>query len=371
MADPKSELYKQLDKIYYDPKDAGSYGGVDRLLRRARALGVRGVNVNNVSSYLTDQQAYSLHKPARKHFRRNKTITGSIDKQWQADLADMQALSRTNSGVKYILTVIDVFSKYAWAIPVKSKGSKDMVEAFKTLLNKSHPRTPQRLQTDAGKEFINKEVQALLKTHKIHHFVSASDQKAAVVERFNRTLKTRIWTYFTAQQTNQYLDVLDKVVDAYNHSFHRTIGMRPVDVKKEMEQELFERMYGDPTKLSKERYPRKLKVGQKVRISKVKGQFDKGYIPNWSEEHFLINKADVHKKRRVYKLRDYENEDMTGTWYPEELQPIDKNRYLIEKILRRRTAPSGQNEIFIKWKGWPVKFNSWIPESNIERLHKA
>ena len=151
----------------------------------------------------------------------------------------MQSLAKSNSGYKYILTVIDIFSKFAWSIPVKSKSSGDMVEGFKTLFKKSAPRLPQRLQTDAGLEFLNKGVQALFKQKKIHHFYSSSEKKAAVVERFNRTIKTRIWTYFTAHQTDKYIDILDKLTDAYNHSYHRTIGMRPIDVKKKDEPALF------------------------------------------------------------------------------------------------------------------------------------
>ena len=219
------ELYKQLDKIYYDSSDPGGYGGQQRLLRRARELHIKGATLSTIRSYLGDQQAYSLHKPARKTYRRNKTVTGGIDKQWQADLADMQSIARDNEGYKYILTVIDVFSKFAWTIPVKSKGAAHMREAFQELLKIATHRKPTRLQTDAGLEFTNKEVQALFAKEKIHHFYSASDKKAAVVERFNRTLKTRIWTYFTAHQTNRYIDILPQMTDAYNHSVHRSIGI--------------------------------------------------------------------------------------------------------------------------------------------------
>ena len=157
------ERLKQLDKIYYNPQDPGSYGGVKRLLKRAKEVGIPEISQAKIRDYLRDQQAYTLHKPARKHFLRNRTITGAIDKQWQADLADMQSLASSNSGYKYILTVIDIFSKFAWAIPTKSKSSKDIVPAFETLFKKSAPRKPERLQTDAGKEFLNKDVQALFK----------------------------------------------------------------------------------------------------------------------------------------------------------------------------------------------------------------
>ena len=330
-----------------------------------------GATLASIRAYLRDQQAYTLHKPARKSFTRLKTITGAIDKQWQADLAEMQSLSRSNAGYRYILTVIDIFSKYAWTIPIKSKSSADMVEAFKLLFKRAAPRIPQRLQTDAGKEFINKEVQALFKQHKIHHFYSASDKKAAVVERFNRTIKTRIWTYFTAHQTDKYLDILPKLTDAYNHSFHRTIGMRPVDVKKKDEPALFNKMFGDTIASRKRRAPPPLKPGQMVRVSKVKGDFVKGYMPNWSHEHFIVEKVNANTQHRVYKLKDYENEEITGIWYDKELQPIKKNLYLIEKVLRKRKGGRGKQELYIKWKGWPNKFNSWINDTDIQHYQKA
>ena len=144
------QLEQRLNDIYYNAGDPGGYGGEQRLLRRARELDVPGATLPSIRAYLRDQQTYSLHKPARKTFIRNKTITGAIDKQWQADLADMQTLAKSNSGYKYILTVIDIFSKFAWTIPVKSKSSGNMVEGFKALFKKSAPRVPQRLQTDAG-----------------------------------------------------------------------------------------------------------------------------------------------------------------------------------------------------------------------------
>ena len=311
--------------------------------------------------FLSDQQSYSLHKPARRHFARNPTYVRGIDQQWQADLADMQGLRKDNQQFNYIMTVIDVFSKKAWAIPVKSKSSKDMLDAFKQLFSQAHPRKPERLQTDAGKEFLNKDVQALLKREGIHHFYSNSDQKAAVVERFNRTLKTRIWTYFTAHQTQRYLDILPQLIDSYNDTYHRSIGRKPNQVRKEDENEIWVRLYGDGSK-GVSRLHRK---GELVRVSKVKGVFEKGYMPNWSEENFVVD-SDRSNPRRVYKLKDEAGEEVKGSWYPEEVQPIKKNRYLIEKILRKRTAKKGEKEVFVKWKGWPQKFNSWIPETNIE-----
>ena len=171
-----------LSKIYHDPKDPGSLGGVEQLLRRARQLHVPGVTRKTIQEYLRSEQAYTLHKPGRRRFTRNHTYVAGIDAQWQADLADMQGIARQNGGMRYILTVIDVFSKFAWAIPVNSKDAKAITAAFKQVLTAANPLHPRRLQTDKGKEFFNSDFQTLVKRHGIQHFASESKQKAAVVE---------------------------------------------------------------------------------------------------------------------------------------------------------------------------------------------
>ena len=319
-----------------------------------------------MKQFLAYQQSNSLRKPARRHFKRNPTYVNGIDAQWQADLADMQALSRDNKGHKFIMTVIDIFSKLAWAIPIKIKSGKEMLTAFPQLFKDAHPRKTARLQTDAGKEFQNKDVQGFLKREVEHHFVSKSEQKAAVVERFNRTLKFHIWTYFTAHQTSRYLDILPKIVDSYNNTYHRTIGRAPNQVRKKDENEIWVRLYGDGDKEHRPKM-REAKKGQMVRISKVKGAFDKGYIPNWSEEHFVVQ-SDKSRPRWVFNLIDKGGDELRGSWYPEEVQEIAKNRFLIENVIPKRATDKGEQEALGKWKRWPPKFNTWIAPSDIERV---
>ena len=200
---------------------------------RAQELNVPNVTRQAVIQFLKGEQAYTLHKPARRRYVRNRTYVAGIDAQWQADLADMQAIARQNGGARYLLTVIDVFSKYAWVAPVKSKDAKTVTEAFHQVLVTAAPRHPGRLQTDKGKEFFNSNFASLMKRRKIEHFASESDKKAAVAERFNRTIKTRIWTYLSDRGTVRWVDVIQQLVDAYNHSRHRSIGVAPVDVEKQ------------------------------------------------------------------------------------------------------------------------------------------
>ena len=197
-----------LKRIYHNPQDPGSLGGIERLLRRAKQLKVPYVNRQDVVEYLRGEQAYTLHKPARRHYQRNHIYVKGIDAQWQADLADMQGLARQNDGIRYLLTVIDVFSKFAWVEPVKTKDATAVTVAFRMVLEGAAPRRPRRLQTDKGKEFFNASFTNLMRHFDIQHFASESDQKAAVVERFNRTIKTRLWTYMSDKGTVRWVDVL-------------------------------------------------------------------------------------------------------------------------------------------------------------------
>ena len=297
-------------------------------------------------------------------------MVGAIDKQWQADLADMSSLSRHNGGYRYLLTVIDCFSKYAWAIPLKTKSGPSLLEAFKLLLTKAHPRKPNRLQTDKGKEFVNKLVQDFLKEKAIHHFASESDQKAAMVERFNRTLKTRMWKYFTAKNTYRYIDVLEDLLEGYNHARHRTIGMAPADVKPEHEEILWKRMYPNYGDRSGDFRPiQQVQSGDPVRLSKAKQTFEKGYVPNWTEEIFKVSGQSRGTKRKVYKVRDWAGDEIHGVFYPEEVQKVVRKpdkKFAIEKVLKKKTEGDRQF-CLVKWTGLPEKFNSWIDAQDVNK----
>ncbi|KAF0146757.1 MAG: putative uncharacterized transposon-derived protein F54H12.3-like, partial [Ignavibacteria bacterium] len=152
-------------------------------------------------------------------------------------------------------------------------------------------------------------------------------------------------------------------VKAYNHSYHRSIGMRPCDVTTKDEDKIWAKLYGSTNNPGKKKVSL---VGSKARLSKVKGVFEKGYVPNWSEEHFHV-KQRLGKRKPVYKLLDDLGDDIKGQFYEEELQPIEDNRYLIEKVLKRRKV-EGKGECFVKWKGWPAKFNSWVKDEDVEDI---
>jgi hypothetical protein len=152
-----------------------------------------------------------------------------IDHQWQADLVDLGKLASYNKGFKYLLTCIDVLSRYAWVVPLKDKTGKTLKEAFEVIFKLG--RQPIGLQTDRGTEFTNRVFQKFLKENNVHFFTTYNDEtKASIVERFNRTLKTKMWKYFTHRETLTYVDVLPDMVASYNHTVHRTIGIPPAEV---------------------------------------------------------------------------------------------------------------------------------------------
>ena len=183
----------------------------------------------------------------------------------------MQAFSSFNKGFKYILTVIDVFSKYAWAILIKDKTAASVTKAFEKIIR---DRIPKKFWVDEGKEFYNTTFKKLLDKHKIDMYSTFNEGKAVVIERFNRTLKNIMWKYFTANNTRSYLDALDQMVKTYNEKVHSTIKMAPKEASKDINQGKV--YFNIIRKQNKSRMSIKYKKDDKDRISKYKRHFEKG-----------------------------------------------------------------------------------------------
>ena len=357
-------MEKTLSSIYLDPSQPASFGGLDAVYRAVKEKGKRKISRKQVQDWLSQQDVYTLHKPARRHYKRSRVIVPGIDAQFQEDLVDVQNLSRFNKGYKYLLTCIDIFSKRAWVVPLKTKQGQELVKAFQTIL--SSGRKPNKLQTDQGTEFLNRVFQKFLRENNIDFFTVNSGLKASVVERFNRTFKNKMYKYFTAKNTLTYIDVLPKLVKSYNNTYHRSIKMKPSQVTKSNEAKVWDTLYGNDVD-KRVRY--KFQVGDRVRISKVKRMFEKSYLPNYTEEMFTIYKRFARQVPAVYKLKDDAGEILDGTFYEAELQKVIKEDdvYRVEKVLRKRKR-KGVVEYFVKWKGYPDKFNSWVAEKDILKL---
>lgn len=265
---------------------------------------------------LDSDEAEELLKPIRHKFKRRRVFVFNIDDIWSADLKDLQSVSKQNNGFKYLLTVIDIFSKRAYTIPLKSKSSDVIINAFEKLFNSSS-RLPKKLWTDQGSEFTNRNFKKFLKDNNIELYHVYNEGKANVIERFNRTLGEMIQKHMTTNQTSKYINVLQKLLDEYNNKYHSSIKMTPFEASDpENVSTVRNNLYSNikPIKPKKS-----FKVGDRVRITKYKTQFEKGYKPKWTNEIFTVEEIN-NTNPITYKLIDLNKEPILGSFYTEELQ---------------------------------------------------
>lgn len=327
---------------YFDPKQPNSY---------------RGAYLQNEKEWLKGEDTYTFHFPLRKNFKRQRVVVSGIDAQFQSDLMDLQSISKHNRGFRFIVIVIDVFSKYVWMIPIKNKTGSSIISAFKRVFR---DRVPLALQTDQGSEFTNRAFQSYLKENKVRYFYTRSELKSSVVERYIRTIRAIMYRYFTKNNTSNYINALDDFAYSYNRTYHRSIGMAPNDVNSSNQESVWRKLYG-----FREATQPELAVGLAVRISKNRNRFEKSARANWQKEIFYIAEA-LKGDPPVYRLRDYGGESIEGRFYREELQPVkEPQTWRIEKIIRRRKR-SGTVQYLVRWLGYGSQFDSWIDKKDIE-----
>jgi len=280
-----------------------------------------------------------------------------IDEILAADLVDMQLFSEYNDGVKYLLTVIDVFSKYGWMRPLKRKTGEEVAAAFKSIFKLG--RKPKKLWVDKGRESYNKDVRGIL--GKTTMYSTKNEEKSSVVERWNRTMKENMYKYFSTNATRKYIHVIDKMTEKYNNTRHSSIKMAPVQASlKKNEAAVWRSLYGN----EQHALPPKFSVGDKVRITKKKNIFEKGYTPRWTEEVFTISSIQ-YTDPPTYKIADFGGEEIHGTFYEQELQKTRQEIYRIKKVIRKRG-----NRSLVKWLGYPESFNSWADNKDLIKLQK-
>ena len=228
-----NHIDKLLKHLYYTPGLETAYSGVDRLYRAVKKKRAP-IKRTEVENWLLAQDVYTLHKQTRRKLSAEPRVRVSgIDEQWSMDLCDMSNIKQYNDGFCFILTIIDVFSKKAWAEQVKDKSGSATALAFASILDRTKGRKPQQVETDHGREFYNELFQKICREHGIHHFSTTSSNKASTVERFNRSLKQLLYRCFSAQNTYRWIDVLPDIVKTYNCRWHRSIRMAPDDVSKD------------------------------------------------------------------------------------------------------------------------------------------
>lgn len=298
------------------------------------------ITIPRIDEYLRQKETYTLHKNVNRKFHRNAYIVSGIDELWEGDLCDMTMYAPQNDNFKYLLTIIDVLTKYAFAIPLKNKSAIAVTQAFRKLIDTTG-RKPQTFQTDRGKEFANSTFKALLNSRDIRQQfpVTTSKMKCGVVERFNLTLKTKMFRYFTFKSKNyrRYIDVLEQIVNSYNNTIHSVTKMEWKDIPL---------IYNNTHKkryAAEKKFPRQnLQINDYVRVIISKKVFDKGYTENWSREVFQIMKIINKNPHKLYCIKDLKDRQVKGKLYEEQLQKISFPKNTVMKVLK--TQGIGKNK---------------------------
>jgi hypothetical protein len=363
---PTEQQNELLSRIYFDVGHPSGFASVDKLKSAS------GLPKRVVEAFLKRQDAYTLHKPVIRKFKRNRYIVHNMSVAYEADLMDVQKYRDENDQVSFILILIDLFSKKVWVEPLKSKQTAAVAKALQKIFKRA-PK-PLRLRTDKGLEFKGSSVQKLLQTKRISFSMTENSEiKCACVERFIRTLRGKLEKYFTHFGVRRYIHVLQELVSGYNKSVHSGTGFAPDAVNIDTAPRVWTNLYSgagryEALDLFPKRIP-KIPENSDVRLSKSKKLFEKGSTHNWSTEIFKVKKG-VKREPAVYRLEDHLQEEILGTAYDKELQKITVDGSTVFKIREiLQTKGKGRNrKVLVAYEGWPDKFNSWLSEAALIAL---
>ena len=317
---PPLRVEATLKQIYENPSNPASFSSPLKVFKAAKKIQPK-ITLQIVKDWLSGQRAYTLYRPVISKFRRRKVLTRGLYHQYQADLLDFHQLKWHNRGTWFILTVIDCFSRFACAIPIKNKRGETVRDAFLKVFRIM--KVPKKMQTDNGTEFYNSFVKGLFNQLKIIHFSTDQELKASIVERFNRTLRDKIQKYIIAKKSLAYIDALPEILDGYNSSPHRTLeGHTPKSVTKKTEAKIYDILYSDYLSEKKKRH--KYKLNDVVRVCTVKETINKKMHKTFKDEfHSVTNVIDsIPPTYQVMRLKD--KELVPGAYYEQQMQKISQ-----------------------------------------------
>ena len=363
---PPPEWSRYLKRIYFDVKQPGSFQSFKKLHQSVRKEGRYQLGTQRLRRWLQNQQTYSKNKvfePGR--IKRARVIVSGLNDQFDADLADFQKWSGENGGVRYLLVVIDIFSRYTWAEPIHDKTNESVKAAFRNIFEEG--RIPRRLRTDAGKEFTANTMSPFFEEYNITHFISLNEPKANYAERVIKTLKSKIVRYMNMMGTGRYTDILEDMLTSYNNTYHTKLKMAPSEVSSENADALWWSQYKprnkfDPLK-RKEKPQYKYAVGDHVRIPKTAVTFGREYDQRWTGEIFEVTNRFQRDGINMYKVEDQDKELVLGSFYEGELQRVLKdqeNKWKVERIISEE-GEGADKRAYVKFAGWPAFYNRWIP----------
>lgn len=349
---------KILNK-YYDYENPGSFSGLNSFLKNNK------IKRSQVKKVLEGSEPYTFHKKAINKFKRSHFKADYVDHIWQVDLLDFRNLKnkRFAQWYGYIFVCIDVLSKYAWVEPIENKSAENSKIAIKKILEKSN-RKPKIIYSDKGNEFLG-EYKVFLDKHQIDQQFTNSKFKASVAERFIRTLKEKLFRVFTHRKQTKYIDILQKIVNNYNNSYHSSIGTTPSKVNKDNEKDIYNKLYGDSESL--ENYIEfDFKVGDYVRIKIEKDIFEKGYTQKWTSEIFCIE-SQIPSNPPKYTIKKLDNNSTTSLnkfYYTEELQKVTIKEFPYDTF---EVINENNTHLKVKQLNNEEQKETWIPKKKTNK----
>ena len=320
-------------------------------------------------------EGYTMHREFKQPKPYNPYYVRSRRKQVQADLIDVSALSGSNDGVRFLLLLIDIFTKRIWIFGIRSKGANAMTDALTTWLD-GIDVVPKILKTDKGTEFTNRRVQQLLRNRGVEWQAAFGTLKAAVAERANKTIQILMFKYLSENETKRYIDVLPLLLNTYSNRGHRTLkGMSPNEADRaENEgrvQGIFNERYAKLAGHRRRELP--LKVGDVVRIKTLPKKLSassRAYAQQFTGEYFKVVRINRTLPIALYYLQSLDTlEHIEGGFYAQELQRQTGDIYKVERVLGRRVR-NGRREVRVKWMHFGNRWNQWIREADVRRVFR-
>lgn len=369
---PITDYLEYLKTNYRSPGHPIAFSGVQNVYNYFKGR----LKVNTIKKALSELESYTLQRefhagqrnPSYSHYKRYR---------FEADLIDVQALAQYNDGVNYLLSCIDTWSRYAFVRPLQSKHGRIVLEAFKSILDEAGTK-PKNISCDRGTEWINIDFKNYCLANGINLYAPDTSIHAAYIERFNRTFQNIVYSYMTEHETNRYLtrtlpngnvlELLPLFVSTYNNRKHRMIGVTPLEAetKPELQIDIQKRLNSYHEKI-KRKNPT-LKIGDYVRIAKIKGKFSRGYNEQASQEIFRVHQVKTNLKIPLYVLTNYRGDEIIkGSFYDFELVKVEGDTFRIERVIKRRKY-RGKNQVFVKWKGFDDTYNSWIDATGLTKI---
>ena len=349
-----------INTDYFSDK-AHSYGGKYRLYDEFKRV--------DVDRELRDNDIYSRFKQHRKSKKFSPIYVYKKRELFQSDVIFFtnKEFVDVNRGYKYLFTTIDVFTKMAWVYPMRDNKCKTVMKCFKDILKKCGEK-PERLNSDRGSELICKEFATFLRDNDIHHYLSYSLRKCPVIERFNLSLQRLLYKILKKNNSYEWVRFLDHAMKIYLNRKHRTIKMTPIEGEKDVNEKKLRKIYLERYRNADlKRQRAKFSVGDSVRIYKQRGTFHRGYNEDFTEEIFTITKVLKNLPVPRYKIREYNGNEITGSFFQDELVHFNPPEFYEIDILDSKGR--GKNkQYFVHYRGWPNSYNEWKKASDLKSL---